>query len=176
VGTVRRHRQVEGFGEVGDLHESRHTAAIGDVGLGVADAACGDHVLELPERSHVLAGGDRQPALAQHPDVPSHVVGDQRFLQPVRFVGLEGAGRSNRLVRRPLHVGVDHQGEAVSQVRAHRRELGHVFRQPGTSDLHLDRAESLLEIAVSLRNEFGSGEFEIDAAGIAGHGGVVSPE
>ena len=39
---VRGDRQVEGLGQMGDLHERRDAAAIGDVGLGIGHAAAGD--------------------------------------------------------------------------------------------------------------------------------------
>src|SRR3984893_18411881 len=111
---VGRHRQIVGLGEMCDFHEYGHAAAIGDVRLRIGHTPGSDHLLELPERAQVLARGDRHATLARNPGMPGHVVRDCRLLTPCEVIGLKRTVAAYDLVGIPLHVGADHQWEAVT--------------------------------------------------------------
>ena len=127
VRAVGRHGQVEGLGEVADLNEHRHPAAVRHVGLGKGDAARLDQGAELVQRMEILAGGDGQAALAHHAHVAGHVVGDDRLLQPHQVEVAQGAGGADGLVHAPAHVGVHHEREAGAEVITHRPHTLHVL-------------------------------------------------
>ncbi len=120
VGAVRGHRQVERFGQVADLHEDGHAAAVGDVGLRKGHAAGGDQRAELVQRVQVLAGRDRHAAFPHDPHVTRDIVGNRRLLQPHQVLVGQRPGRADRVVHAPAHVGVGHQREALAQMGPHR--------------------------------------------------------
>ena len=176
VRAVRGHRQVEGLGQVGDLHEGGDAAAVRHVGFRKADAARRDQLPELPDASQVLAGGDRQPAFAKHPRVAGRVVGHDGLLEPQGLEGLQRAGRPDRLVDAPLHVGVDHQRKVGAEVPAHGPHALDVLGQPIPAHLHLDRPEAAGEVALGLRDQRADVELQVDAARVAGNRRIESAE
>jgi hypothetical protein len=60
-----------------------------------------------------------RPPSRDDPGMAGHVVGGDRLLEPGEIEGLKGAGRADRLIGRPFHVGVDHEREAVAEMLAH---------------------------------------------------------
>ena len=74
MSAVARHRQVECLGQMRNLQERGNPAAICNVRLGKGNATAIDVVLELPNRSEVLAGGDRQSAFANDAGVPFRIL------------------------------------------------------------------------------------------------------
>jgi hypothetical protein len=173
---VRRDGQVEGLGQVTDLHERGDAAAVGDVGLGERHAARGDQVPKLGEGVQVLARGDRQAALAHDADVARHVVGARRLLEPDRIELAQRARGPDRLVDAPAHVGVHHQRELGAEVRAHRSHALDVLPQRGAADLHLDGAEAAREVVVRLPQQRVHGQVQVDPARIARHARIETAQ
>ena len=166
---VRRHRQAERLGEMTDLHEHRHPPAVGHIGLRKRHAAGGDQLAKLGERVQILAGRDRQSALAHDPHVAGHVLGTGRLLEPHRIALGERARRPDGLVDAPAHVGVHHQRELGAEMRAHGPYALDVLAQRRSADLQLDRAEAAREVVVGLSQQRVDRQVEIDAAGVARH-------
>src|SRR2546430_17228730 len=54
VRAMRSKREVEALGEMRDLHEHGHAAAVGDVGLGIGERLGAHEVRELVQRVEVL--------------------------------------------------------------------------------------------------------------------------
>ena len=67
-------------------------------------------------------------------------------------------------------------GKPSPKMLAHRPHPFDVLGQALATDLHLDGAETLGEIAFGLPQQLVGREFKIDAAGIAGHFCVEAPE
>ena len=170
------YRHVERLGEMGDFHEGGDAAAIGDVGLGIGHRAGGDILLELPQAAQVLAGGDRQAALAHDARMAGRIVRDRRLFEPGEIVGRKRAGGADRFVDAPFHIGVGHQREAIAEMGAHRFDALDILSEARAADLHLDRAKAFGEIVVGLAQQFVERQVEIDAAGVARDLGVEAAE
>lgn len=125
-------------------------AAICNVRLGKGYATAIDVVLELPNRSEILAGGDRQSAFANDARVTFRVLRNGWFLQPRQVERLKRPGCADCLINRPCHVRVYHQRESLPEMSPHGFDTFDVLRQPLAADLHLDGAESLGEIILGL--------------------------
>ncbi len=125
--------------------------------------------LELVDRVQVLAGRDRQAALARDPDVALDVVRNGRLLEPGDLMRGQRARCADRHVRAPAHVGIDHQREVGPEQLAHRADPLDVLGQTLAADLHLDRPETLGEVVLGLAEQLIERELQIDAAGIGGH-------
>ena len=176
VGAVRGHRQVERLGEVADLHEDRHAAAVGHVGLRERHAAGGDQLPELVQRVEVLAGGHRQPALAHDAHVAGHVVGDRRLLQPHRVRRRQG--RAARIASSTLQrmLASTISGNSGPRCSPHRPHALDVLAQRRAPHLHLDGAKAAREVVVGLAQQRVQREVEVDAARVAGHARVEAAE
>ena len=83
---------------MGDLHKRGNPAAICNVRLRKGYATAIDILLELPNRSEVLAGGDRQSAFANNARVPFRVFWNGGFLQPCQVERLKRPGGADRLI------------------------------------------------------------------------------
>ena len=82
VHAVRGDRQIGRLGQARDLQPDRNAAAVGQIGLGEGHAARRDQRLKLVQGVQVLAGRDRQAALAHDAGMARDVVGDGRLLEP----------------------------------------------------------------------------------------------
>jgi hypothetical protein len=173
---VRGHRQIEGLGEVADLHERGDAAAIGDVGLGEGHPAGHDQRAELVQRVEVLPRRDGHPALAHDADVARHVVRDRGLLEPDQVLIAERPRRADGLVDAPPHVGIRHQGDIRAEMRAHGTDPLDVLPKRGPAHLHLDGPEPAGQVVVGLAQQAVERQLEIDAAGIAGHARIESPQ
>jgi hypothetical protein len=83
---------------MGDLHERGNAPAICNVRLGKGYAAAIDVLLELPNTSEVLAGGDRQSTFTNDARVSFWVLRNGRFLQPCQVERLKRPGGADRLI------------------------------------------------------------------------------
>jgi hypothetical protein len=89
---------------------------------------------------------------------------------------LQGARGANGFLDRPFHVGIRHKRKAVSKMLAHRLQALDVGCEIGSTDLHLDGAKALGEIAVRLLQKRLHRELEVDAAGVTGNPSVEAAE
>ena len=71
---------------------------------------------------------------------------------------------ADRLVGRPAHVGVDHQGSVGTEPLAHGADPLDVLAKPRAAHLHLDRPEALGEVLLGLAEEPIQREQEVDPA------------
>src|SRR6476620_9494440 len=114
---------------MGDLHERGNSAAICNVRLGKGNATAMDVVLELPNRSEVLAGGNRQSTFSNDARVPFRVLRNGWFLQPCEVERLKRPGGADRLIDRPCHVRVYHQRESLPEMSPHGFDTFDVLRE-----------------------------------------------
>ena len=152
--------------------EHRSNRTIGDVGLWIGHRTCGNVVFELPERTQVFPSRYRHAACREDAGVAGNIVGDDRLLEPGEVERLKRAGRADRFLHRPLHVGIRHQWKALAEMFAHRLDTCNVGCKIGAADLHLDGAKAFGEIVIGLLQERLDREIEVNAAGIAGHAGI----
>ena len=168
--------QIKSLGEVRDFHEDGDTAAIGYVRLREADATRRNEGLELVKRAQVLARGDRYAAMRDHARMTGDVVRNDRLLEPHEAIRLEGARPANGFIGRPGHVRVRHEREVVAEIAAQSLDALDILRHARAARLHLDSPEAFGEIGVMLLDEIVDGEMKVDAASIAGHGGIMTAE
>ena len=151
---VRGDRQVEGFGEVRDLHEGGDAAAIGHVRLGIGDAAA--------TRSN--GGNPRACAGFRPPRSATRLRARRAHGRPRRRARSAPPARSDRRAERRARRGSPRRrvhfmlastisGNSSRDGRAWRRPARHPPTSVLAADLHLDGAKPLGEVAVGLAQQ-----------------------
>ena len=107
------------LGDGRDLVEHRVAADVTDVRFHESDGTHADRARELIDGVPVLAGRDRDAAVADHPCLPLEVIRNDGFFQPQQIEGLQRAGHLDGLVSVPPHVGIGHQWEGVAKMLPH---------------------------------------------------------
>ena len=167
VRAMRRDRQVERLGKPRDLHEGGDAAAIGDIGLGIGDAAAGDQCLNSQSVRRFSPAAIGTPPSRTMRAWPASRRGD-RLLEPGQVGGRKA--RAARIASSTLHFMLASAISGKPSPRCPRMAArARVFGQPRAADLHLDGAEAPREIAVGLLQQVGQRQIEVDAAGVAGH-------
>ena len=177
VRAVRGDRQVEGLGEVRDLHEDGDAAAVGDVGLGIGHAAgriiCWNSH-SVRKFSPVATGSPPSRRMRAWPATSSGMVGSS---SQTRSKSRSARARADRLVGDPLHVGVDHQREAVAEVLAHGARRARRPRAAARGPtLVLMARKPFARLPSVWRSRSLTEQVEVDAAGVARHLRIVAAQ
>ena len=156
---------------------TRHAAAVGDVGLGEGDAAGRDQLLELVERVQVLAGGDRQAALPHDARVARR---RRRGSSAPRARPARAArGRAPRGWPRPRSSACWRRPSAGSRRRGARASPAPARRpraRRGRPTFILMARKPRARLLVGLAQQRVEREVEVDAAGVARHARVEAAE
>ena len=137
-----------------DLQPRGDAAAVGHVRLRKGHRAGRHHLLKLVDGVQILARRHGQRTFAQDAHRPSTSSGI--------------AGSSNQYTSYGANACVDHERNIGAEEIAHGRNALHVLSKLVPADLHLGRAESVLEVLMRLFAQGIHGQLQVDAASVDG--------